>query len=533
MKTILVLASNPKETSNLDLDREIREIREGLRQSPHRDQYNIEWRGAVRPVDLRRALLEVNPQIVHFCGHGNDDNGLVLEDDDGHALMISSDALSNLFAVFAQQVECIVLNACYSETQADALVQQINYVVGMSQEIPDEAAIAFSVGFYEAVGADRSIEDAHQLGCVAIQMEYDSSRPARDRKLIPIHNPNETQPQPLPAHLIPALKKRTQLNPITLTSSSQAADRTPQIKSLIGHSDWIRSIAISPEGKTLLSSSNDKTLRLWDLQTGQLLYLLTGHRQRIKAIGFSPDGNNLLSCSNDSQAKAWDIAQLPSKKTGDCRYTIKASSKAITLVNELPVNPDPDRACFATGAAHGKVSLWNTQTGAWIRTIPAHSSSVLAATFSPDGKFLATGSHSSTIKLWDLDKPGDQPLYSRSNAHLSQVLSLAISAEHQTLISSGADRTIKLWDLNTGDKKRPHILEGHAGRVWDVAISPDGQTIASASADFTVKLWSVETGRLLKTLAGHLGEVRSVTFGPGNTLLASGGDDLEIKLWQV
>jgi hypothetical protein len=110
-KIILVLASNPKDTSNLDLDREIREIREGLRQSPHRDQFAIDWRGAVRPVDLRRALLEVELQIVHFCGHGNGDDGLVLEDSQGQSQMVSSDALSNLFSVSSQQVESAIPNS--------------------------------------------------------------------------------------------------------------------------------------------------------------------------------------------------------------------------------------------------------------------------------------------------------------------------------------------------------------------------------------------------------------------------------------
>ena len=89
----------------MTLDREIREIREGLRQSPHHDQFVIDWCGAVRPVDLRRALLEVEPQIVHFCGHDNGDDGLVLEDSLGQSQMVSSDALSNLFSVFPNNPE--------------------------------------------------------------------------------------------------------------------------------------------------------------------------------------------------------------------------------------------------------------------------------------------------------------------------------------------------------------------------------------------------------------------------------------------
>ena len=533
MKRILILSSNPKGTTLLDLDREIREIREGLRQSPNRDEFQIEPRGAVRAIDLRRSLLEIEPQIVHFCGHGNGDDGLLLEDDNGHTHLVNSDSLSNLFSIFSQQVECIILNACYSEAQADALIEHINYVIGMSQEIPDEAAISFSIGFYEAIGAGRTIEEAHKLGCVAIQMEFEESPPLVSRKLIPLQSPDEVHRQPLPAHLIPVLKKKPQLNTITPNKPSVERTQSLQQEALVGHSDWIRSIAFGSDGKTLLSGSNDKTARLWDLQTGQLLHLLTGHRKRVKCVGFSPDGETMLSCSPDGQIKAWDKAQLSDKKTGDCHYTIKATSKSISLVNSLPISPTPDRAYFATGAEHGKVSLWNLQTGQWIRTLKAHSSPVLAATFNSDGKLLATGSQNSTIKLWDLDKQTNNPLYSLPHAHLSQVLSLSISDRHQTLVSGGADRTIKLWDLNTGDRKQPHILEGHAGRVWCVAISPDGQTIASASADYTVKLWNLQTGKPIKTLTGHLGEVRCLSFNHNGQLLASGGDDLEIRLWNV
>ncbi|MBW4659747.1 MAG: CHAT domain-containing protein [Drouetiella hepatica Uher 2000/2452] len=101
MKTILILASNPNGTSVLDLDREIRDIREGLRRSQNCDQFHIELRGAVRPIDLRRLLLEVKPQIVHFCGHGDGEDGLILEDDDGKAQLVKSDELARLFEIFA------------------------------------------------------------------------------------------------------------------------------------------------------------------------------------------------------------------------------------------------------------------------------------------------------------------------------------------------------------------------------------------------------------------------------------------------
>jgi WD40 repeat protein len=248
----------------------------------------------------------------------------------------------------------------------------------------------------------------------------------------------------------------------------------------------------------------------------------------------SPDGQLMLSCSADGQVRGWDRSLLTHKKIGDCRYIVKATSRTITLVNTLPVSPNPQRPIFATGAEHGKISIWNLETGQWQRSISAHSSPVLSLAFGADGKRLASGSQNKTIKLWDLDNSGEKPLYEIGNAHLSQVLSLAISNQYQILVSGGADRTIKLWNLATGEKRSPkHILEGHAGQVWCVAVSPDGSRIASASADFTVKLWNIETGELLQTFTGHLGEVRTVTFSANGKLVASGGDDLEIKLWEM
>ena len=531
MKTILILASNPKGTSVLDLDREIRDIREGLRRSQNRDQFHIELRGAVRPIDLRRSLLEVKPQIVHFCGHGDGEDGLVLEDDDGKAQLVKSDELARLFEIFADQVECILLNACYSDVQATALIQHINYVIGMNREVPDAAAIAFSIGFYDGIGAGESVETAYKLGCSAIETDLPDPS-TTSRKLIPIQSPEEEPPLVLPDYLIPVLKQKEQLNSIVpaLAVSTPKA----QLEPLIGHSDWIRSLAFSPDGKTILSGSNDRTVRVWDIETGRLLHLLTGHRDRVKCVGISPDGQRMLSCSADGQVRVWDRRLLTHKKTGDCQYIVKATSRTITLVNSLPVSPNPQRPVFATGAEHGKISIWHLETGQWQRTIPAHSSPVLSLAFSADGKWLASGSQNKTIKLWDLDSSNEQPLYVIGDAHLSQILSLAISSQHQILVSGGGDRTVKLWDLATGGKCSPkHILEGHAGQVWCVAVSPDGSKIASTSADFTVKLWNIETGELLQTFTGHLGEVRSVAFSPDGKLLASGGDDLEIKLWNM
>jgi len=170
-RTILILSANPKGTNPLRLGEEIREIKEGLKRSKYRELFQIETAEAVRVRDVQRAMLDYEPNIVHFSGHGAGEEGLVFEDEMGQVKLVSAEALADLFSLFADKLDCVLLNACYSEVQAQAVSQQINSVIGMSQAIGDKAAIAFAVGFYDALGADKGVDFAYKLGCNAIQMQ--------------------------------------------------------------------------------------------------------------------------------------------------------------------------------------------------------------------------------------------------------------------------------------------------------------------------------------------------------------------------
>ncbi|MCP4697623.1 MAG: CHAT domain-containing protein [Gammaproteobacteria bacterium] len=168
-KNILLVTANPLDTTRLRVDEEIREIQTGLKLSQQPGGILLHSQLAARPVDIRRAMLAHKPAIVHFSGHGEGDAGLVFEDSAGNAAPVSAEALARFFELFAVHVQCVVLNACYSEVQADAIAEHINYVVGMNQAIDDRAAIEFAVAFYDALGAGESIEFAYQLACNAIQ----------------------------------------------------------------------------------------------------------------------------------------------------------------------------------------------------------------------------------------------------------------------------------------------------------------------------------------------------------------------------
>ncbi|MBW4627667.1 MAG: CHAT domain-containing protein [Brasilonema octagenarum HA4186-MV1] len=166
---ILILSANPKNTNPLRLDEEVREIEEGLQRSRNREQFKVRSKWAIRLRDLRRAMLDYEPRIVHFSGHG-EMNGLAVENEFGNTVLVNSDALEGLFELFRDRVECVLLNACYSESQVKGISKHIQYVIGMRQEVTDKAALEFAVGFYDALGAGKSIEEAFRFGRNAIQI---------------------------------------------------------------------------------------------------------------------------------------------------------------------------------------------------------------------------------------------------------------------------------------------------------------------------------------------------------------------------
>ncbi|MCP4403775.1 MAG: CHAT domain-containing protein [bacterium] len=168
-KTILILSANPKDTRRLRPDEEIREIEEALRDSEFPDRFELKTSLATPVADLQSLLLRHKPHIVHFCGHGETD-GLLFENVTGRKQQVQIEALAELFKLCGQSIECVVLNACYSQPQADAIHQHIPCVIGMNRNIGDKAAMLFAAGFYTALGNGRSYRDAFEFGCNRIDL---------------------------------------------------------------------------------------------------------------------------------------------------------------------------------------------------------------------------------------------------------------------------------------------------------------------------------------------------------------------------
>ena len=204
---ILILAAIPR---GLRLDKEINEIEEAIRRAAKRDLFEIRIRTAVRSQNIRRAIAEEKPQIVHFCGHGLKDGSLMLEDEGGHNKSVSPKGLASLFQLHSNNINCVLLNACHSAKTAEAISKYINYVIGMNQPIGDRAAIAFAQGFYDGLGyvipEDQDVfQRAFEEGKVAIELEISDLMPTR--KLIV---EDEDKSNKIPEHLIPVLLKNPQ-----------------------------------------------------------------------------------------------------------------------------------------------------------------------------------------------------------------------------------------------------------------------------------------------------------------------------------
>ncbi|MFZ4425589.1 MAG: CHAT domain-containing protein [Saprospiraceae bacterium] len=171
LKKILFLGANPDQTTQLRINQELRDIENGLERATHRDRFELKAKWAVRPSDLRRALLDESPQIVHFSGHGAGEAGIILEDEQGQPKLVSSIALGNLFGLFAEHIECVLLNACYSETQAKEIVKYIPFVIGMNRAVPDATAIEFAVAFYDALASGKDYPFAYRYARSAIELQ--------------------------------------------------------------------------------------------------------------------------------------------------------------------------------------------------------------------------------------------------------------------------------------------------------------------------------------------------------------------------
>lgn len=307
------------------------------------------------------------------------------------------------------------------------------------------------------------------------------------------------------------------------------------ITTLIGHQGPVYDLRFSPDGRTVASLSDDKKPRLWNVMTGQLQTTLLGHKGKVYNLEFSPNGQMIVTGSDDGTAKLWDSASGESRATLTVtRYSGLFKRALLGGVEDLFVFPagyfSPDGQTVLTVSGDRTPKLWDAMTGQ-SKAALEHERGASRAVFSPDGRWVATESSDYNVRLWDASTGQLRRLWI---GHTDTIYDISFSPDGRTLATGSLDRTAILWDLRTGNLK--YRLTGFDGRVPRVAFSPDGRLIAAKGGyeNHVVKVWNALTGELRFTLAlaGRKDDIEEIAFSPDGLKLMTASDKT-VQLWNM
>jgi sugar lactone lactonase YvrE len=286
-----------------------------------------------------------------------------------------------------------------------------------------------------------------------------------------------------------------------------------ELKKFDGHSDEIKSVALSTDGRYAVSGGVDQTLRIWDIASGKEDKLIRGHSKQVWEVLFHPNGRQVFSASWDASARLWDI------KTGN---EIKRFGHRLDI-NGLALSRDANS--LLTACDDHSVYLFNVSSGDEIRRFPGHTAFVYCVDFAPDGRHYASGSVDRTVRVVDLNT--GQLNRSFENGHTSAVTNVAFSPDGRHVFASGGN--VIQWDVATGNAVRR--FEGHTGAVLGMALSPDGRRLLTGGDDKTIRLWDTASGKELAKLTGHADSVMCVAFSSDGRRAISGSLDRSVRLW--
>ena len=319
--------------------------------------------------------------------------------------------------------------------------------------------------------------------------------------------------------LVPSSQKPT-LEEIRFAQDS--AKKVILDRTLVGHTNSVTSVAWSPDGSQIVSSSFDSTVRIWNAATGNLTRTLNGHTHCVLSVAWSPDGSQIVSGSFDNTVRIWNAT------TGESR-TLNGHTNSV-----LSVAWSPDGKQIVSGSRDKTVRIWDAATGNLIRTLNGHIDRVLSVAWSPNGKQIVSGSWDNTVRIWNAATGN---LTRTLNGHTLLVHSVAWSPDGKQIVSGSDDKTVRIWNAATGNLTR--TFNGHTRAVDSVAWSPDGSQIVSGSDDSTVRIWNAATGENTKTLNGHTNHVSSVflpkyaavAWSPDGKQIVSGSWDNTVRIW--
>ncbi|KIM26363.1 hypothetical protein M408DRAFT_72991 [Serendipita vermifera MAFF 305830] len=292
---------------------------------------------------------------------------------------------------------------------------------------------------------------------------------------------------------------------------------------LLGHTSEVTSVAFSPDGHRIVSGSWDKTILIWDAETGAVVAgPFEGHSSTVSSVAFSPDGKRIVSGSYDETIRVWD-AEMGAVIAGP----FEGSSH---WVSSVAFSPDGKR--IVSGSYNKTIRVWDAETGATVAgPFEGHNEPVSSVAFSPDGERIVSGSGDQTILIWNAETGA--VVAGPFEGHSDWVSSVAFSPDGNRIVSGAGDQTIRIWNSETG-AVISGPFEGHSSLVYSVAFSPDGNRVVSGSADQTVRVWDAETGAVVAgPFQGHSDWASSVAFSPDGNRIVSGSADRTIRVWDA
>lgn len=307
---------------------------------------------------------------------------------------------------------------------------------------------------------------------------------------------------------------------LAIRSLIDDARRRGVARVLAGHSALVTSVAFSPDGRTLLSSSRDRTVRFWSpSKMKSREETVRGHSDFVTRAVFSPDGALIATSSWDKTVRLWE--------GGSGRALGPPLKGHKSWVYDVAFSPDGK--LIVSAGFDGEIRLWSVPLRRAVGQIKASDQGLLTIACTADGRSVVSAGLDGVIRVWDLET---NKLRYELRGHVGGVYAIRIAPGSDTLVSASVDSTLRLWSLSTGDSLG--VLRGHADGVIALAISPDGKRIASAGEDKLILLWDLSTrSQLGLPLRGHMGFIRALAFSPSGKDLASASQDQTIRLWHL